>query len=107
MRAPAHPPLCERRAGADAGGDPTLWIVIKCQFADDASTAGATPILDELFTANGAGNGGMAGWHRMSMTLESAGAERDVRRPGVRAERPGAERRQPRPPGLDPPPAAW
>jgi hypothetical protein len=46
---------------------PTPWIVLRCQFADDPSTPGATPVLDDLFTSSGAGRGGMVDyWRDMS-----------------------------------------
>ena len=36
---------------------PTPWIVLRCQFLDDPLTPGATPVLDDLFTSSGAGQG--------------------------------------------------
>jgi hypothetical protein len=79
-------------AQAQTTATPTPWIVLKCQFADDTSSPGAPPVLNDLFTSSGAGKGGMfdywrdmsggavslagstvaPGWFRMSMTLEAA-----------------------------------
>ena len=97
-------------------GQATPWIVIKCQFADETATLGDTPILNDLFTSSGAGKGNMldywhdmsggavdltgstvAGWFRMSMTLDDAkkmtwpAARNDLTKECIRAADPSVD----------------